>query len=196
LEIIGEITLRIMHHLIGHPGAKVEMIKRVFSYPQVFQQCRQFLERHENWELVSVRDTARAVKQIHEGGNLSDAAIASKEAAEIHAMEVLEESIETNPRNYTRFVVIGTSPLEERPRRKSSLIYSTGNRPGALYETLKVFAEGGVNLVKLESRPIHGKPWEYMFYVDVEADAASESFEPVVLALKENTDYLRILGSY
>ncbi|MDY6837219.1 MAG: 3-deoxy-7-phosphoheptulonate synthase [Thermodesulfobacteriota bacterium] len=196
LRIIGEITLRIMHHLVGHPGAKVEDVERVFSHPQVFQQCRQFLDRHENWELVSAKDTARAVKQIHEGGNLADAAIASKEAAQIHGMEVVEEGIETNPRNFTRFVVIGTEQLQEGPRRKSSLIYSAGNRPGALYETLKIFADGGVNLVKLESRPIHGKPWEYMFYVDVEADVETASFKPLLLALEEKTDYFRILGSY
>ena len=196
LKIIGEITLRIMHHLVGHPGAKIEDVTRVFSHPQVFQQCRQFLDRHENWELVSAKDTARAVKQIHEGGNRADAAIANKEAAHIHGMEVMEEGIETNPRNFTRFVVIGTKQLQEGPRRKSSLIFSAGNRPGALYETLKIFSDGGVNLVKLESRPIHGKPWEYMFYVDVEADVEAESFKPLLLALEEETDYLRILGSY
>jgi len=196
LKIIGEITLRIMHHLVGHPGAKIEDVTRVFSHPQVFQQCRQFLDRHENWELVSAKDTARAVKQIHEGGNQVDVAIASKEAAHIHGMEVMEEGIETNPRNFTRFVVIGTKQLQEGPRRKSSLIFSAGNQPGALYETLKIFAEGGVNLVKLESRPIHGKPWEYMFYVDVEADVQAESFKPLLLALEEKTDYLRILGTY
>ena len=196
LRIIGEITLRIMHHLIGHPEAKVANIKRVLSHPQVFQQCRQFLDRHENWELVSVKDTARAVKQVHESKALTDAAIASKEAADIHGMEIIEEGIETNPRNYTRFVIIGTQPLENGPRRKSSLIYSAGNRPGALYETLKVFAENDINLVKLESRPIHGKPWEYMFYVDLEADVESDSFKPILSALEENTDYLRILGSY
>ncbi|MDY6952390.1 MAG: 3-deoxy-7-phosphoheptulonate synthase, partial [Thermodesulfobacteriota bacterium] len=156
LKIIGEITLRIMHHLLGHRGATVEDVERVFSHPQVFQQCRQFLDRHEDWELVSAKDTARAVKQIHEGGQITDAAIASKEAALIHGMEVMEEGIETNPRNFTRFVVIGTEQLQEGPRHKSSLIYSAGNRPGALYETLKIFADGGVNLVKLESRPIHG----------------------------------------
>jgi 3-deoxy-7-phosphoheptulonate synthase len=196
LRIIGEITLRIMHHLIGHPEATVEKIQRVFSHPQVFQQCRQFLDRHESWELVSAKDTARAVKQIHEGGNLTDAAIASKEAAQIHGMKVIEEGIETNPRNFTRFVVIGTEQIQNGPRRKSSLIYSAGNRPGALYETLKIFAERGVNLVKLESRPIHGKPWEYMFYVDLEADVEAENFKPVLSALEGVTDYLRILGTY
>lgn len=196
LKVIGEITLRIMHHLIGHPGTRVETIKRVFSHPQVFQQCRQFLERHDPWELVSVKDTAGAVSQIKEKGEVTDAAIASREAAEIHGMEIIEEGIETNPRNYTRFVVIGIEPLENAPRHKSSLIYSTGNQPGALYETLKVFAENGINLVKLESRPIHGKPWEYMFYVDLEADVESDAFKPVVGVLKEKTDYLRILGCY
>jgi 3-deoxy-7-phosphoheptulonate synthase len=196
LRIIGEITLRIMHHLIAHPEAKTEDINRVYSHPQVFQQCRQFLDQHEAWDLVSAKDTATAVKQIKEGGLISDAAIASKVAAEIHEMAVIQEAIETNPRNYTRFVIISTRRLENGPRRKSSLIYSTGNRPGALFATLKVFADNGINLVKLESRPIHGKPWEYMFYIDLEADIESASLKPVLDQLEKNTDYLRVLGSY
>jgi 3-deoxy-7-phosphoheptulonate synthase len=196
LRIIGEITLRIMHHLVVCPEGKIEDIRRVFSHPQVFQQCRQFLDQHQEWELVSANDTAAAVRHIKQGGLATDAAIASKEAARIHGMAVIQEAIETNPRNYTRFVVISTGPLENGPRRKSSLIYSTGNQPGALYETLKVFAEKGINLVKLESRPIHGKPWEYMFYVDIEADIESASFKPVLDELENKTDYLRILGSY
>ncbi len=162
----------------------------------MFQQCRQFLDRHQDWELVSAKDTATAVKRIKEAGSPTDAAIAGKEAAGLHGMEVIEEGIETNPRNYTRFVIIGAQQLENGPRHKSSLIYSTGNQPGALYETLKVFADQGINLVKLESRPIPGKPWEYMFYVDLEADVESDSFKPILSALEENTDYLRILGSY
>jgi 3-deoxy-7-phosphoheptulonate synthase len=196
LRIIGEITLRIMHHLIAHPEGKIETINRVLSHPQVFQQCRQFLEQHPEWELVSAKDTATAVKKVKGGGILTDAAIASKVAADIYEMAVLQEGIETNPRNYTRFVVISTGPLENGPRRKSSLVYSTGNQPGALFETLKIFAEKGINLVKLESRPIHGKPWEYMFYVDLEADIESPSVKPVLDELEKRTDYLRVLGSY
>jgi prephenate dehydratase len=195
-KIIGELTLRIMHHLVGHPGAKLEDIRRVYSHPQVFQQCRQFLDSHPDWELFSAKDTATAVKQIKEAGDPGSAAIASHEAAAIYGMEVLEEGIETNPRNYTRFVVISTDKLANGPKKKSSLVYSAGNRPGALFETLKIFAQEGINLVKLESRPIHGKPWEYMFYVDVEADVEDPSFQPVLKALAENTDFLRILGTY
>ncbi len=196
LSIVGEVTLRIMHHLIGHPAGNVETIQRLFSHPQVFQQCRQFLEQHPSWELVSAKDTATAVKQIKEGGLVTDAAIASNVAAEIYGMALLQEGIETDPRNFTRFVVISVQPLEDGPRRKSSLIYSTGNRPGALFEILKVFAEQGINLVKLESRPIHGKPWEYMFYVDLEADIESVAFKPLLAELEKKTDYLKILGSY
>jgi len=196
LRIVGEITLRIMHHLIGHPGTSVETITRILSHPQVFEQCRQFLERHDSWELVSVKDTAKAVKEIHESGKLTHAAIANKVAAEIYGVEIIEEGIETDPRNYTRFVVIGTEHLEKGPHKKSSIIYSTGNRPGALFESLKIFADNGVNLVKLESRPIHGKPWEYMFYVDLEADVESDAFQPILDQLMSRTDYLKILGSY
>ncbi|MBW2605405.1 MAG: 3-deoxy-7-phosphoheptulonate synthase [Deltaproteobacteria bacterium] len=196
LKIIGEIKLRIIHHLIGHPDTRLDGIKRVFSVPLIFQQCRQFLDQHPDWELVPVKDTAAAVKEISTTKNPGDVAIAGKEAAEIHGMAVIEEGIETNPRNYTRFVIIGARPLDKGPRRKSSLIFSTGNQPGALYEVLKIFAENSINMVKLESRPIHGKPWEYMFYVDIEADSKSETFRPLLDLLNEKTDYFKILGSY
>ena len=196
LKIVGEITLRIVHNLVGVSGAKLEDVRRVYSHPQVFQQCRNFLEQHPDWELVSSKDTGAAIADVKKENSLQNAAIASKEGASLNGMAVVEESIETNPRNYTRFVIIGNEPLQRGPKTKSSLIYSAGNRPGALFETLKIFAEQNINLVKLESRPIHGKPWEYMFYVDVEADAQSEPFQPILAALRERTDYLRVLGAY
>ncbi len=196
LKIVGEIALRIIHHLIGKPGAEIEKIKRVLSVSMAFQQCRQFLERHDGWELVMVKDTAGAVKAVSEAQNMTDAAIAGKEAATIYGMEVIAEGIETNPRNYTRFVIISAGQLQKGPCSKSSIIFSTGNQPGALFEILKIYADHGVNLVKLESRPIHGKPWEYMFYVDLEADAGSKEFAPILDLLKAKTDYLKVLGSY
>ncbi len=197
LKIVGEVTLRVKHHLIGIPGTKREQIERVLSHPQVFQQCRLFLEpHHEEWALVSVTDTAKAVRLVREAGKPTDAAIGSREEAKIHDMEIIEEGIETNPRNFTRFVVIGKEPLPKGPRSKSSLIFSTVNQSGALYRPLKIFADRGINLVKLESRPIPGKPWEYMFYVDLEEDVESPGFETVLLSLEEHTDYLKVLGSY
>lgn len=196
LRIVGEIRLRIKHNLIGHPGADISGITRLYSHPQAFQQCRQFLEQHPEWETISVSDTARAVKYIKEAGSPTDAAIAGLDAAETYGMAVLEEGIETNPRNYTRFVVISPHLLDSGEKQKSSLIFSTGNQPGSLFEALKIFADNGVNLVKLESRPIHGKPWEYMFYVDLEGDVQADSFAPVLERLREKTDYLKILGSY
>jgi 3-deoxy-7-phosphoheptulonate synthase len=196
LKIIGEIKLRIIHHLIGKPGAEIENIKRVLSVSMAFQQCRLFLEQHDDWELVTVKDTAGAAKAVSEAQNMTDAAIAGKEAAAIYGMEVIAEGIETNPRNYTRFVIISAGQLQKGPCSKSSIIFSTGNQPGALFEVLKICADHGVNLVKLESRPIHGKPWEYMFYVDLEADAGSKEFAPILDLLKAKTDYLKILGSY
>lgn len=196
LRIVGEITLRIRHNLIGHPGARVDDIRCIYSHPQVFQQCRQFLDRHGDWDLVSVTDTARAVRHIKERGDRSEAAIAGKDAAGLFEMAVIEESIETNPRNFTRFVVIGRESMRNGTRKKSSIIFSTGNQPGSLFQVLKIFADNHINLVKLESRPIHGKPWEYMFYVDLEADVEAPDFASIMAQLKASVDYLKVLGSY
>jgi len=195
LKIVGEITLRIEYCLIGQRETKIGAIGRVFSPPDVFRQCQEFVAA-QGWELVPTPDEATAVRWLKEKGQPADAAIASREAAALYGMQVLQEGIETNPRNYTRFGIIGASPLTPGPHRKSSLIYQTPNRPGALYETLALFAENGINLVKLESRPIHGQPWEYLFYVDVEADAESEEFRPILEGLRARTDFLALLGSY
>jgi len=196
LKIVGEITIRIIHNLIGLSGSRIDNIRRVYSIPQVFEQCRQFLDRHGNWELVSMKDTVSAVRRVVEKDRPEEVAIGSKEAADHHGMVVIERGIETNPRNFTRFVVIGTEPLEKGPYRKSSIVFSAGNRPGSLFDLLKVFADNQINLVKLESRPIHGKPWEYMFYIDLEADVSSDSFGPVNALLESKTEYLKYLGSY
>jgi 3-deoxy-7-phosphoheptulonate synthase len=196
VRIVGEITLRIVHALIGHPETKFEDIKRVISHPQALEQCRDFLENQKDWELVAARDTATAVRRVKEEKNSGDVAIAAREAADLFELSILKEGIETNARNYTRFAVIAAHALENGPKKKSSLVYSTSNKPGALFETLKIFSENGINLVKLESRPIHGKPWEYMFYVDLEADVESNELQGVMKKLSENIEFLKILGCY
>jgi 3-deoxy-7-phosphoheptulonate synthase len=196
LQIVGELQLRIVHHLIGRSGTRLEDIRRVISAGPAVLQCRQFLDRFPSWEVVTVNDTASAVREITRSEGYGDAAIGSREAADIYGMEVIEEGIETNPMNFTRFAVIAAAPGTGRASGKSSLVYSVGNQPGALYETLKIFQENHINLVKLESRPIHGKPWQYMFYADLEADVRSEEFAPILGTLKNRTDYLKILGCY
>ncbi|MBF0200131.1 MAG: 3-deoxy-7-phosphoheptulonate synthase [Desulfamplus sp.] len=196
LHITGELSLRVVHNLIAHPGTKIEDIKRVLAPPPAFQQCRRFLDANPDMKIVPVNATGSAVKRIAESGILEDAAIGSVEAARIFSMNVLEESIEDNPRNFTRFVVIEREPLAEGVKNKSSIVFSTSNNPGALFEVMKVFSENQINLVKLESRPIHGKPWQYMFYADLEADMMDSQKESVLGDIKKNTEFFRIIGSY
>lgn len=196
LKIVGEITLRIQHNLISHPNGSVDAIKRVYSHPQVFQQCREFLENHTDWDLVACKDTASAVRRVKENNDSSEVAIAGKEAAELFHMSILQEGIETNPRNFTRFVVVSRDQFLKGSKDKSSLIYSVSDTPGSLYETLKVFAERRINLVKLESRPIHSKPWEYLFYADIEADIEDLKYRDLLTELKKKTEFLKVLGSY
>jgi prephenate dehydratase len=196
LRIVGELTLRIMHNLIGHEHTSLDGIKRVYSHPQVFQQCREFLGKHPDWDLVACQDTATGVQRIKENGDLTEAGIAGKEAADLFKMSVLQEGIETNPRNFTRFVVISRGEFLDAHKNKSSLIYSVSDTPGSLHQTLKLFAERSINLVKLESRPIHSKPWEYLFYADVEVDISDEQYRELLNELREKTEFLKILGSY
>jgi len=203
LRIVGELTLRLEYHLIGAPGQKLSRVRRVLSHPHIFDQCRGYVERQQ-WELVPTEDEATAVRMLKRRNRRTEAAIAGRAAAELHKMAVLASGIETNPRNYTRYALVSVVPASRRRKGhgkaakpcKSSLIYSTPNRAGALHDTLRVFSRNGVNLVKLESRPITGKPWEYMFYVDVEADLDSEPMRPVMKALRAKTDFLRVLGCY
>jgi prephenate dehydratase len=196
LHIVGELTLRIAHNLVGHSTTDVDKIKRVYSHPQVFRQCKEFLEAFPSWDLVACQDTASAVRRVKENNNPEEAAIAGREAAELYDMILVRKGIETSPRNFTRFVVISAGEFLDGPKNKSSLIYSVSDQPGSLYETLKIFAERRMNLVKLESRPIHGKPWEYLFYADIEADVQDPQYRPLLEELKKKTEFLKILGSY
>jgi 3-deoxy-7-phosphoheptulonate synthase len=196
LRIVGEVTLRIKHHLLGAAGAALAGIKRVYAHPQVFRQCREFLNRRPDWDLIACQDTAAAVARLKERQDPQEAAIAGSAAAKLHGLAVLKEGVEMNPRNFTRFVVISKSGALPGLQNKTSLIYSVSDRPGSLFETLRGFAERNLNLVKLESRPIHDRPWEYLFYVDVEMDLAQEENRRLLEDLKGKTEYLKYLGSY
>ncbi len=197
VKIIGETKLRVEHSLIGTPGASVDTIRRVFSHPQALAQCDDYLREHPDWELTPFYDTAGSVAHIAEEGEPTNAAIANAQAASVYGMLVIKEGIETNPRNYTRFVVLAR--LEEpdvEHAEKASFVFSTPDKPGALFAAMEVMATASLNLKKLESRPIAGKPWQYMFYVDVEMPSSRQAFEVALAELQSIAPDLRVLGTY
>jgi len=196
LTIIGEITIRVKQALIANKNVLRNEIKRIFAPQPAFSQCKNYLDQYPDIELVPATATSSAVRQVKDSGDRQAAAIGSSMAAGIFSMNILEESIEDNPRNYTRFAIIAKEKTDYKKVTKTSIIFSTGNKPGALFEVMKVFSEYEINLVKLESRPMLGKPWEYMFYVDLEADLEQPDFKPVMVRLKEKSENLRILGRY
>jgi len=202
LRIVGEQKIRIVHNLIGMPGAGIEDIRRVFSHPQGLAQCGRYLDAHPDWERVAFYDTAGAVRHVAEIGAKENAAIASEEAALVYGLSVIKQGLETNVQNYTRFFVIAleeqTLPPEASARKpgKASLCFAVADKPGALFKALQVLAGRGLNMKKLESRPIHGKPWEYLFYVDVDMPADVGEFTRGMEELAKFTKDLRVLGTY
>ena len=196
LKIIGEITIRVQHALIANAGTKKNDIKKILAPPPAFSQCKNYLDQYSNIELVPVKATSSAVRQVKESNEINTAAIGSSMAAKIFNMKIIEESIEDNPRNYTRFAVIAREFKDIEKAEKTSLIFSTGHKPGALFEIMKTFSKHKINLVKLESRPMPGKPWEYMFYADIEADLEQKSMLPVKQELETKSETLKIIGRY
>ncbi|MFP4362673.1 MAG: 3-deoxy-7-phosphoheptulonate synthase [Spirochaetia bacterium] len=197
IHIVGEQKIRIEHCLIGLPEAEIAQIGKVFSHPQGLAQCADFLEEHPSWQRVPFYDTAGSVAHIAAENTSGNAAIASRVAAEAYNMQILKEGIETNPRNYTKFFIIAR---KERDLgfvpNMVSFVFSTPDEPGALFACLKVLTEAKLNMKKLESRPIQGKPWQYMFYVDVEIPSEDYDIAPAIQNLKEKSRDLRVLGQY
>jgi 3-deoxy-7-phosphoheptulonate synthase len=194
VQIVGETKLRVVHSLIANRGVRIDDIKRIYAHPQAAAQCEKFLRQHAAWTVLQVYDTAGSVKMIKEEKAFDAAAIASSDAARRFDMEILKEGIESDPQNYTRFIVIGRTPAKHG--NKISLVYATENKPGALHRTLEVFAKRGVNLSKLESRPIAGKPWEYLFYVDCTGDLHEKAVAATLKDLKEHITFVKVLGCY
>ena len=194
VRIVGEVKLRVVHSLIANRGTKLEQVKRIYAHPQATAQCEVFLRDHAAWSVMQVYDTAGSVKMIKEEKALDAAAIASADAARQFDMEVLKEGVESNPRNYTRFVVIARE--EGKGGDKVSLVYATENKAGALFRTLEIFAKKGISLSKLESRPIPGQPWDYMFYVDLTGDLHEKGVTSALKDLEKQTTFLKILGNY
>lgn len=198
LTIVGEEVLRVRHCLLGLRGASLEQLRRILSHPQALLQCSRFLESRPQLDQVAFSDTAAAARLVVEAGDPSQGAIASAEAGEQLGLEVLAAGIADQEENWTRFVVISGLEIELDPRipAKTSLVFTTRHREGALAHCLNVLAEHGLNLTKLESRPVPRRPWEYLFYVDLEGPVGSEQTGLALAELRRECPYLRVLGSY
>ena len=195
LKIIGEVTIRIKHALITHPGVEMSTVKMILAPAHAIAQCQNYLVQMTTTEILPVRTGVSAVQQA-KAADPSVAAIGPAMAAEIFDMAVTHESIEDNPMNYTRFAVIAREFKGHKKADKTAIIFSTDNRPGALLEVMQVFSDHHINLVKLESRPMTGKSWEYLFYADLEADLDDTVSNPVLEALSKKVETLKILGRY
>ena len=197
VKVDRETLLRIRHNLIGISGSTIGDIDRVFSHPVALAQCRRFLADHPKMEAYSFYDTAGSVKQLVELRDHHAAAIASAAAAEYYGAEILAADIEDNPENYTRFFLVTRSGecLLDGPANKMSLAFSVENRPGSLVEALSELKQLGTNLTKIESRPVHGKPWEYIFYVDCQIQSREDAMRALE-ALRPHCAMVKSLGCY
>lgn len=194
LKIAGEIVQEVSHHLLSSSGT-LEQVRRIYSHPQPVAQCRIWLERHvPQVPIVEVYSTARAAELCRDEPDA--AAIASDLAARLYGLAFVQKKIEDNPSNSTRFLLIAPAFPDRTGRDKTSLMFSIKDRVGALYEMLKPFAECGLNLSKIESRPSKRKAWEYLFFVDVEGHVTDEPVKAALDALRPYCDVLKVLGSY
>ncbi len=194
--ICGEIKLRIRHNLIVNPGVKESQLKRVYSILPALNQCQSFLSSLKGVEQVPFSNTAAAVKMIRDKKLMDAGAIGSSVAAEKFSMKILNSSIEDNEKNYTRFVILTKKPVKPSGKCKTSLVFALKNVPGALWKSLSVFAIQDLDLYKIESRPIPGSPWQYIFYLDLSGDIFHQSIKRAVDHLSEITTYIKVLGSY
>jgi prephenate dehydratase len=202
-EITAETSVRIVHNLIAPPGVTFERVRKVYSHPVALNQCLDFFRNHKRIDRVTFYDTAGSVKMIMKERPNDAAAIASELAAKIYGAKILRREIEDDRQNFTRFFLLEPAGAKPRTIRggaknpwKTSLVFSTKNIPGALFRALSALALRDLNLVKIESRPLRGKPWEYLFYLDLLGRSSDPVVQKALGHLEELADFLRVLGTY
>ena len=196
LHIVGEVNLRIVHNLIAPPGTARREVRQVYSHPVALAQCSNFFAKNPRMERVSFYDTAGAVKMLTERPLGGAAAIASRIAAEVYHARILATHLEDHHENYTRFLLLSKTPRVSPKASKVSIVFSTRNVPGALFKCLSVFALRDIDLTKMESRPLRGRPWEYFFYLDFIGNVKEKRCQNALTHLGEVTNFLRVLGCY
>ena len=199
LRIVGETNLRIIHNLIAAPGTKIDDVKRVYSHPVALGQCRKFLSERPEMQPVAAYDTAGSVKMIMENRESGAAAIASAAAAEVYGARILVPGIEDDQANFTRFLLLAREDAcAETPpdADKNSIVFSLENRTGSLYRAMAVFALRDIDLLKIESRPLSGRPWEYSFYLDFIGAQTEPRVRNALAHLREFATSVKVLGCY
>ncbi len=196
LNILAEVIIPIVHSLIVAPGGSFEDLAIVESHPVALAQCEQFFGAHPRLKRIATEDTAGSVREIVRAGDRSRAAIAGRRAAEIYGGVILQDHLEDNRENYTRFLLLSLSSVEPENSDKLSLVFQLDHRPRALYHALEPFARRNLNLMKIESRPVHGSPWQYRFYLDLQASRRDPEVAAALRELEKLVVELRILGSY
>ncbi|MBP1736506.1 MAG: Chorismate mutase [Oscillospiraceae bacterium] len=194
--IVGEQLLKVNHCLLAPAGATLDTITEVYSHSQGLFQCREFLDEHPGWTRNAMPNTAGSAKYVAECGSLEKAAICSARVAELYGLEILREGINFNRENYTRFIVISPRLEHRADCNKISLLFALPHESGSLYKIITVFAEHGLNLLKLESRPIAGRSWEYRFFMDFAGHLDDPGMETVLRQVAECTTEFRVLGNY
>lgn len=198
LYIVGEVTLPIEHCLLANGDYRLEQIRTLYSHPQPHQQCSEFLSRLTNVTLESCASTADAMQKVKELNRDDVAAIGNASSGKLYGLQPIQDNIANQTENFTRFIIVARKPVEvsEQIPAKTTLIMSTAQEAGSLVSALLVLQRYGINMYKLESRPIMGNPWEEMFYVDLEAHLSSQAMQSAVSELTDITKYLKVLGCY
>lgn len=196
LNILAEVVIPIVHNLIAVPGASFEDITMVESHPVALAQCEQFFIANPRLKRMVTEDTAGSVRAVVRAADKTRAAIAGRRAASIYGGEILRQHLEDNAENYTRFLLLAPTPDAPENANKLSLVFQLDHRPGALVHSLEPFARRNINLMKIESRPVHGSPWQYRFYLDLQASRRDPEVAAALAELENLVVDLRILGSY
>jgi prephenate dehydratase len=200
LRIVGEVELPVSHALVALPGTPIDAVKTIYSHPQALAQCDRFLRHLQGVEVVATYDTAGSAKLIRDRALANAAAIASERAAGVFGLEVLRSGIQDFADNITRFHVLGRTSTADSAQvedaNKTTIVFALPNEAGALFKALSVFALRGIDLTKMESRPIPGRPWEYLFYADLAVGTQELRCGRALMHLAEFATSLRTLGSY
>lgn len=196
IYIIGEVIQPISHNLLGIPGSSVDKLEKIYSHPQALDQSKVFLNGLTNVTLIPYKNTASSAKLVEEMKDPSIGAVASKRAAECYGLSTLKEDIQYNTHNYTKFVVLKKELEIKETADKISLIIDVNHEPGALFKGLKIFSDYQLNMMKIESRPIVGRPWEYVFYIDFQGRLDSPKVKKALEELEKYVNDCKILGNY